>query len=199
MDRQHLRTWSTRARRKTRREIFLERMDSLSHGINWKSASARSIRRRAGAGGPELSAMLRNTACSCGDPGMEDALQVERAVQRSLSGPLPDETTILNFRHLLEEHELGQSCLRRSTVWSPRLKKNLGRLSTRLADEQFLNRRRPRMSSSGSASASRRAGTAPPGSRTCWPGSEGARGASSYPPPAGSRSRSPRSPAGRAG
>ena len=23
-------------------------------------------------------------------------------------GPLPDETTILNFRHLLEEHELGQ-------------------------------------------------------------------------------------------
>ncbi len=26
-----------------------------------------------------------------------------------LSGPLPDETTILNFRHLLEEHELGQS------------------------------------------------------------------------------------------
>ena len=25
-----------------------------------------------------------------------------------LSGPLPDETTILNFRHLLEEHELGQ-------------------------------------------------------------------------------------------
>ena len=26
-----------------------------------------------------------------------------------LSGPLPDEPTILNFRHLLEEHELGQS------------------------------------------------------------------------------------------
>ena len=25
-----------------------------------------------------------------------------------LSGPLPDETTILNFRHLLEEHELGE-------------------------------------------------------------------------------------------
>ena len=25
-----------------------------------------------------------------------------------LSEPMPDETTILNFRHLLEQHELGQ-------------------------------------------------------------------------------------------
>ena len=28
-----------------------------------------------------------------------------------LSGPLPDETTILNFRHLLERHGLGQGLL----------------------------------------------------------------------------------------
>ena len=28
-----------------------------------------------------------------------------------LSGPLPDETTILNFRHLLEKHNLGQGIL----------------------------------------------------------------------------------------
>ena len=34
---------------------------------------------------------------------------VRRFVGLRLSGPLPDETTILNFRHLLEEHELGQS------------------------------------------------------------------------------------------
>ena len=33
---------------------------------------------------------------------------VRRFVGLRLSGPLPDETTILNFRHLLEEHELGQ-------------------------------------------------------------------------------------------
>ena len=44
---------------------------------------------------------------------MEDMLyEVEESVRRfvglRLSGPLPDETTILNFRHLLEEHELGQ-------------------------------------------------------------------------------------------
>ena len=46
------------------------------------------------------------------DPGMEDMLyeveSVRRFVGLKLSGPLPDETTILNFRHLLEEHELGQ-------------------------------------------------------------------------------------------
>ena len=43
---------------------------------------------------------------------MEDMLyeveSVRRFVGLRLSGPLPDETTILNFRHLLEEHELGQ-------------------------------------------------------------------------------------------
>ena len=46
------------------------------------------------------------------DPGMEDMLyeveSVRRFVGLRLSGPLPDETTILNFRHLLEERELGQ-------------------------------------------------------------------------------------------
>ena len=40
---------------------------------------------------------------------MEDMLyeveSVRRFVGLRLSGPLPDETTILNFRHLLEEHE----------------------------------------------------------------------------------------------
>ncbi len=46
------------------------------------------------------------------DPGMEDLLydveSVRRFVGLKLSEPLPDETTILNFRHLLEEHELGE-------------------------------------------------------------------------------------------
>ena len=45
------------------------------------------------------------------DPGMEDMLYEVESVRRfaglKLSGPLPDETTILNFRHLLEKHELG--------------------------------------------------------------------------------------------
>ena len=49
------------------------------------------------------------------DPGMEDLLcesdPVKRFVGLKLSGPLPDETTILNFRHLLEQHSLGPGLL----------------------------------------------------------------------------------------
>ena len=49
------------------------------------------------------------------DPGMEDLLYesdpVRRFVGLKLSGPLPDETTILNFRHLLERHNLGHGLL----------------------------------------------------------------------------------------
>ncbi len=49
------------------------------------------------------------------DPGMEDLLYesdpVRRFVGLKLTGPLPDETTILHFRHLLEKHNLGQGFL----------------------------------------------------------------------------------------
>jgi IS5 family transposase len=47
------------------------------------------------------------------DPGVEEALY-DSASMRSFVGldlgrePVPDETTILNFRHLLEAHELGR-------------------------------------------------------------------------------------------
>jgi IS5 family transposase len=50
------------------------------------------------------------------DPGVEDALY-ESPVLRRFAGidlgraPVPDETTILNFRHLLEEHELCSQML----------------------------------------------------------------------------------------
>ena len=59
------------------------------------------------------------------DPGMEDLLYesdpVRRFVGLKLSGALPDETTILNFRHLLERCKLGRALCRRSTLtWSPR-------------------------------------------------------------------------------
>ena len=46
---------------------------------------------------------------------MEDLLYesdpVRRFVGLKLSGPLPEETTILNFRHLLEKRQLGQGLL----------------------------------------------------------------------------------------
>jgi IS5 family transposase len=50
------------------------------------------------------------------DPAMEDMLyeieSVRRFVGLKLSGPLPDETTILKFRHLLEKHNLGTKLFR---------------------------------------------------------------------------------------
>ena len=49
---------------------------------------------------------------SLSDPGMEDLLyeveSVRRFVGLRLTEALPDETTILNFRHLLEKHGLGE-------------------------------------------------------------------------------------------
>ncbi len=45
------------------------------------------------------------------DPGMEDLLYeaepVRRFVGLRLSEALPDETTMLHFRHFLERHDLG--------------------------------------------------------------------------------------------
>ena len=45
-------------------------------------------------------------------PGMEDLLYEAESVRQfaglRLTEPLPDESTILHFRHLLEEHQMGQ-------------------------------------------------------------------------------------------
>ena len=103
-------------KRKTRREKFLERMDGL---IPWEELEERirPFYPKAGRGRRpyELSVMLRihcvQLFYNLSDPGIEDMLyeveSVRRFVGLRLPGPLPDETTILNFRHLLEEHELG--------------------------------------------------------------------------------------------
>ena len=104
-------------KRKTRREKFLERMDGL---IPWGQLGGRigPFYPKAGRGRPpyELSAMLRihcvQLFYNLSDPGMEDLLYEAESVRRFVglkrSEPLPDETTILNFRHLLERHELGK-------------------------------------------------------------------------------------------
>ena len=90
-------------KRKTRREIFLERMDGL---VPWEKLEER-IRPyypKAGRGRRpyELPAMLRihcvQLFYNLSDPGMEDMLYEVESVRRfaglRLSGPLPDETTI---------------------------------------------------------------------------------------------------------
>ena len=59
---------------------------------------------------------------ACPEPGRREADPGRRFVGLSLSEPMPDETTIPRFRHLLERHGQGErSCLRESTpMWKPR-------------------------------------------------------------------------------
>jgi IS5 family transposase len=102
--------------KKTRREQFLEEMDAV---MPWAEllalvapyySTGETGRKPVG-----LEIMLRvyflQQWFALSDPAAEDALY-ESAVLRRFAGvdlgraPAPDETTILNFRHLLEEHEL---------------------------------------------------------------------------------------------
>ena len=104
-------------KRRTRRELFLERMEAL---VPWERLEARirPLYPKAGRGRQPypLAAMLRihcvQLFYNLSDPGMEDMLYEIESVRRfaglRLAGPLPDETTILNFRHLLERHGLGR-------------------------------------------------------------------------------------------
>lgn len=105
-------------KRKTRREKFLEQMDAL---IPWKQLE-RKIQQHYPKNGQgrqpyPLSVMLRvhcmQLFYNLSDPAMEDSLYEIESMRRfaglSLSGPIPDETTILNFRHLLERQKLGEA------------------------------------------------------------------------------------------
>ncbi len=103
-------------KRKTRREIFLERMDKL---IPWKQLEKKVARYypKGQTGRPPypLPTMLRvhcmQLFYNLSDPAMEDALY-EIESMRHFAGlkldRLPDETTILKFRHFLERHGLGK-------------------------------------------------------------------------------------------
>ncbi|MDE2938810.1 MAG: IS5 family transposase [Chloroflexota bacterium] len=104
-------------KRKTRREEFLERMDCL---IPWERLEERIrphyFRGQRGRRPYFLSVILRvhivQLCYNLSDPAMEDLLYEAESVRRfaglRLSEPIPDESTILHFRHLLERHELGQ-------------------------------------------------------------------------------------------
>lgn len=104
-------------KRKTRREAFLEKMDTL---IPWNKFEQQLSRHYAkGTVGRKpypLNVMLRihimQLIYNLSDPAMEDALYEIESMRRfaglRLSDNLPDETTILNFRHFIERHKLGQ-------------------------------------------------------------------------------------------
>ncbi|HEX3940091.1 MAG TPA: IS5 family transposase [Acidobacteriaceae bacterium] len=102
--------------KKTRREHFLEEMEAV---MPWGELLAvvepHYSKGETGRKPVGLAIMLRvyflQQWFALSDPGVEDALY-ESPVLRRFAGidlgraPAPDETTILNFRHLLEEHEL---------------------------------------------------------------------------------------------
>ena len=103
-------------KRQTRREKFLQQMDQL---LPWARLE-KKIKRyypKAGQGRHPypLSVMLRvhcmQLFYNLSDPAMEDALYEIESMRRfaglSITGTLPDESTILKFRHLLEKHQLG--------------------------------------------------------------------------------------------
>ncbi|MDE0044747.1 MAG: IS5 family transposase, partial [bacterium] len=105
-------------KRRTRRELFLRKMDGL---IPWSALESRiePFYPKAGRGRRPypLGVMLRvhcvQLFYNLSDPGTEDLLYEVESVRRfaglRLTGPLPDETTILHFRHLLERHSLGSA------------------------------------------------------------------------------------------
>ena len=102
--------------RKRRREEFLPTMEAV---VPWAALEARIAphypKADKGRQPVGLGVMLRiyflQHWFALSDPGAEDALY-ESPVLRGFCGidlgraPVPDETTILNFRHLLEEHDI---------------------------------------------------------------------------------------------
>ena len=105
-------------KRKTRREAFLEKMEAL---IPWKQLEKKLSKHyhkgRTGRPPYPLATMLRvhclQLFYNLSDPAMEDALYEIESMRRfaglRLSERIPDETTILNFRHFLEDHRLTEA------------------------------------------------------------------------------------------
>lgn len=102
---------------KTRRELFLGKMDQLIPWAKLENKISRYYPQGENGRPPyPLSTMLRVHSMqlfyNLSDPAMEDALyEIESMRQFAglrLSERLPDETTILNFRHFLEQHKLGK-------------------------------------------------------------------------------------------
>ena len=108
------------AKKRTRRERFLAEMEAV---VPWKALvdliEPHYPRTSSKGGRPPypLETMLRvhlmQQWYDLSDPAMEDAL-IEVATMRRFAGialitdRIPDETTILAFRHLLEQNELGE-------------------------------------------------------------------------------------------
>ena len=114
-------------RKRTRREVCLDEMD---RAVPWAQLESliQPFYPKAGNGRRPypLSTILRihcMQQCYClSDLAMEEALyeiaSMRLFARLSLScGGVPDETNILNFRHLLERHDLAQQILEQVTAF----------------------------------------------------------------------------------
>ena len=99
-------------KKRTKREVFLGEMNAV---VPWARLEAlitpHYIKPRKGRPQMPLAVMLRIYFHHLSDPGVEEAFYDMHSM-RDFTGlgftqdPVPDETTILNFRHLLERHDL---------------------------------------------------------------------------------------------
>jgi hypothetical protein len=108
-------------RKKTRREVFLEEMELV---VPWKVLLKviEPFYPMAGRGRRPypLESMLRvhlmQNWFALSDPAMEEALyeitSLRNFARLKLREAIPDETTILNFRHMLEEYDLAEDILK---------------------------------------------------------------------------------------
>ena len=113
----------TTAKKQTKRERFLSEMEAV---VPWQALIALiephypKTSKQGGRPPYPLATMLRihllQQWYSLSDPAMEEAL-IEVPTMRRFAGielisdRIPDETTILTFRHLLEKHGLGEQIL----------------------------------------------------------------------------------------
>ncbi|QJQ11444.1 IS5 family transposase [Pseudomonas putida] len=107
-------------RKQTRRERFLAEMEQV---VPWSGLMALIEPHYPKAGGGRkpypLETMLRihllQNWFSLSDPAMEEALyeitSKRQFARLTLSAPIPEDTTIMNFRHLLEKHQLAAGIL----------------------------------------------------------------------------------------
>ena len=107
-------------RKRTRREEFLAEMETV---VPWSALEALIEPHYPKAGNGRrpypLATMLRihlmQNWFGFSDPGMEEALYeitpLRQFARLSMTGAIPDETTLLNFRHLLERHDLAPKIL----------------------------------------------------------------------------------------
>ena len=105
-------------RKKTKREEFLESMDEIIPWSNWVNIiMPYYYNNKRGRRPIDIETMLRmylmQNWFNLSDQGIEDAIYDSYAMRNFLKinfidCQVPDATTLLKFRHLLEEHHIGE-------------------------------------------------------------------------------------------